>query len=331
MHVDRSFLSWGIFFILVGAIPLAVEGGALTAQQVSDWWRFWPLILVGIGVGILVRRTPLEGLGGLITAATFGIMAGALLSAGISGVGGFPGGVCGPLDQPVSFAPQTGSLSGPSASVRIELDCGDVTVLTETGTNWHVDGQDANGGGPDISADAGSFEIQPGESDQGPFDWLGNRARWDVTLPTSPRLDLDTEINAGTSSFDLRDAEIDTVGLEMNAGSATMDLGEARAVGEIQIELNAGSLELILPPTTTTGSIQANAGSVKLCAPPGVALRLRTDDSVLASYDYDGHGLVQVGSTWETPGFDTAPVRIDLTTQGTAGSFELDPEGGCGG
>ena len=55
MHVHRRFLGWGVFFILLGAIPLAVQAGLLTAAQVADWWRFWPLILVGIGLGLLLR------------------------------------------------------------------------------------------------------------------------------------------------------------------------------------------------------------------------------------------------------------------------------------
>ena len=28
MHIDRRLLGWGVFFILVGAIPLAVRGGS---------------------------------------------------------------------------------------------------------------------------------------------------------------------------------------------------------------------------------------------------------------------------------------------------------------
>ena len=109
-----------------GPIPLAVQAGLLTAEQVADWWRFWPLILVGIGLGLLLRRTAFEALGGLIVAATFGIMLGAALSSGIGGVGGIPGGVCGPLDDGVAFPTQDGQFPSTSATVEIDLDCGDV-------------------------------------------------------------------------------------------------------------------------------------------------------------------------------------------------------------
>ena len=89
--------------------------------------------------------------------------------------------------------------------------------------------------------------------------------------------------------------------------------------------------DLTLPVTSTHGSIEVNAGSVALCASPGVALRIRTDESLVTSYDFDGHGLIQDGSTWQTPDFDTAAQRIDLVAEGNAGSFTLDPEEGCGG
>ena len=78
-----------------------------------------------------------------------------------------------------------------------------------------------------------------------------------------------------------------------------------------------------------TGTIEANAGSIRLCVPAGVGLRIETGGSIAASYDF--HDLVQDGSVWTSPGYAEAPVRIDLRTDGTAASFTLDPEGGCDG
>ena len=331
MRVNRSLLGWGVFFILLGAIPLAVQAGLLTSEQVADWWRFWPLILVGIGLGLLLRRTAVEALGGLIVAATFGIMLGAALSSGIGGVGGIPGGVCGPLDDGVAFPTQVGQFPSTSATVEIDLDCGDVWVATDDGSNWRVVGDDATGSGPDIEADGPDLSIQSSDADRGPFGWMASREHWDITLPSAPRLTIDAQVNAGSARFDLPRATLASVELQFNAASATVDLGAARAVGDLDVQLNAGSLGLSLPATGTTGTIEGNAASVDICAPAGVALRLRTDDSVLSSFDYDGHGLIHDGDTWQSPDFDTAAVRIDLVTRGNAAAFTLDPEEGCGG
>ena len=70
---------------------------------------------------------------------------------------------------------------------------------------------------------------------------------------------------------------------------------------------------MTLPHVSMTGTIHANAGAVRLCAPEGVGLKLHAGESIVASYDYADHGLVQDGSTWTTPDFDTAPPedRID--------------------
>ena len=114
-------------------------------------------------------------------------------------------------------------------------------------------------------------------------------------------------------------------------GSATLDLASVAAIETLHAALNAGSLGVTLPNTSMTGSIEANAGAVEdLCARQAPALKLQTGDSIVASYDYGGHGLVQDGSTWTTPGFDSAAVRIELRTEANAGSFALNPEDGCG-
>ena len=52
---------------------------------------------------------------------------------------------------------------------------------------------------------------------------------------------------------------------------------------------------------------------------------------IITSYDYDEQGLVQNGKVWYSPDFDTAAQRIDLITEGNAGSFTLNPREGCRG
>lgn len=327
MRIDRSFVGWGLFFVLVGAIPLAVRGGALTADQVVGWWRFWPLIVIGVGLGILLRGTPLRATGGLVIAATLGVMVGGLLAAGVAG---FPGDFCGQAERAVSFPTQTGALFG-KAGVELALDCGEVTVSTQAGTGWSVEGEDRTPGGPEIRSDESQLTVRSADGDRSPLDFVGRHTTWRVALPTDTALALSAEINAGSSTFDLDGANLEAFDLEMNAGSAVVDLGGARILDQVTIEMNAGSLGLTLPAVSSQGSIEVNAGSVELCAPPGVGLRLQTGDSVITSYDYDGHGLVQNGNVWISPDFDTAAQRIELVTEGNAGSFTLNPEEGCRG
>ena len=73
MRINRSFLNWGVFLIALGGIPLAVDQGWLESDIASDLGQLWPLILVGIGLGLILRWTPLSWFGGALVAATFGI------------------------------------------------------------------------------------------------------------------------------------------------------------------------------------------------------------------------------------------------------------------
>ena len=324
MRVRRGYLGWGVFLILAGAVPLAVRSGYLTDDQISRLWNLWPLILVGIGVGLVLRRTRFDFVGGLIVAATFGLMVGGLLS---TGVGAVSSGSCGRDAGTTAFPTRDGTISG-AGSVDLQLNCGNVTVAVGSGDAWQVTGQDATGIGPDVTSSDKSLQVKSHDRD-GAFWVFGKRDTWRVTLPDTPTLDIDLQLNAGSATVGLGGATLGGFDLELNAGSATIDLTSAKAIDGIDFGLNASSLGLTLPNLSMTGSIEANAGSVKLCAPPGAGLRLRTGESIIASYDYSGHGLVQNGTTWTTPGFDTASVQIDLRTTANAGSFALDPEGGC--
>jgi hypothetical protein len=57
VRIDRRLLGWGLFLIIVGAIPLLVRGGYLDEALIDDWPSLWPLLLIGWG-SLVLRRTP---------------------------------------------------------------------------------------------------------------------------------------------------------------------------------------------------------------------------------------------------------------------------------
>ena len=120
MKLDRRLLGWGTFFILLGAIPLAVQQGYLDKELVARWFSLWPLLLIGWGIGLVLRETPGEWLGGAITTLTFGVMGGGLIASGFAGV---PFSFSCSADDTRAFQEQRGSLAS-DASVSITLPCG---------------------------------------------------------------------------------------------------------------------------------------------------------------------------------------------------------------
>lgn len=328
MRIHRGFLGWGIFLVLAGSIPLAVRAGYLSSDQLRNVGSLWPLILVGIGVGLVLSRTRVAFLGGFIVAATFGVMIGGLLAGGVTG---FTTGACGPGTGTSAFPARDGAFDSSTASVELTLNCGNATVTVATGSAWRVEGEDEAGVGPNVESTSSSLSVRSQSGNGGQFDFFGKRESWRISLPDTMQLEAHLTLNAGSSTVNLAGANLSNFEATLNAGSATIDLGSVHQIGEVQIGLNAGSLDLTLPSLSMTGSIEANAGSVQLCAPPGAGLRLQTNESIVASYDFEDHGLIKSGSIWETPGYDAAVVKIELHAQANAGSFSLDPEGGCGG
>jgi len=327
MRIHRRFLGWGVFLILAGSIPLAVRAGYLSTDQLRDVGGLWPLILVGIGVGLMLSRTRYGFLGGFIVAATFGIIVGGLLAGS---VGGFDLG-CGSVRGASAFEPREGPLTGPDVSVDIDLGCGDLSVAVAPGDTWRLEGQDRDGKGPNLEADNDSLRLRSRDSDRGLFGALGEREHWLLTLPDGPRLDTRLTLNAGSSTINLAGAHLGQFETTLNAGSTTIELGDVREIGGLDVQVNAGSIGITLPNLSMHGSIQVNAGAVKLCTPPGVGVRVTTKESIVSSYDFAGAGLTRNGSTWETPGFGGATVKIELDAQANAGSVSLNQGDGCQG
>jgi hypothetical protein len=317
MRVDGGYLGWGVFFVAAGAVALAIDQGLVADQH---WWTYWPLILIGVGIGLVLRRTPLETLGGLLVAGTFGVMVGGTLAGGFGGFGDVTGGVCRVGEEGVAFADRTGTLSG-SASVDVELDCGTVAISTVAGTGWAVRGTDEDGAGPEVDASSNELDV-------GPIDGQSIPASWLIDLPTDVVLDVGLQLDAGQLRAGLAGASVVAVDLEVNAGQAILDLTGVEAIDGIDVGVNAGEVAITLPSSAMTGGIEVNAGSVRLCVPDDVALRIESE-VVLGAVDAGDSGLVEVEGGWETPGYDTAPTRIALRVQANLGSVRVDPAEGC--
>jgi len=316
LHLNRTLLNWGVFFVLLGAIPLVVRQGLLSEDQVARAWTLWPLLLIAAGIGLLLRRTRLEFAGGLLSAATLGIISGGLIASG-----GIPFASCGDEQGSVAFPARNGSLD--RAAVNVELNCGELTIQTTRGSDWAVEGVDDDGSGPRIEATSSSLAITSHE--RSGFDFLGARQRWTVTLPTGTALGLTATLNAGEARLNLADADLGRLGLDVNAGKATIDLGTVAHVVIFDLRVNAGEAAVNLPNLALRGSIEANAATVRLCPPTGTALRVTLDDNITASNNFAERGLVESSeNVWETSGFAAAAVRLEIDADVNAGQATVD-------
>jgi hypothetical protein len=318
MKLNRSRLNWGVFFILLGAVPLAYHQGAISSSAIGDAWRLWPLVLVGIGLGLVLSRTPAYFVGGLVTAACLGLVVGSLFAVGPQFGCGHPGGTA-------SSVSRDGTFDG-TPQVQLELQCGRANVTTSPDNQWHVRANSTGGSSPNVSSSSGSLVVSSGNR----TGWWLQRGdeTWDIALPTGQAIGLSVSVDAGDARLSLGGANLSSVSFSLNAGSLHADLTGAR-VGDITVSTNVGSSSLILDgSTSTSGSLSTNVGSLELCAPSQLGLRFRSSES-LASSNFSSAGLVRVGDAWQSPGYDNSANKAEFTVSTSVGSLTLNPAGGC--
>jgi hypothetical protein len=332
MRVNRGLLGWGVFFIVLGAVPIAVRSGAIPAELVRRAWDLWPLVLIGIGLGLVLERTRLAIVGGLVVALTFGLMGGALIATGTGWANGgaiTTCGIGGGADSGQPFETRSGTFDG-SARVTLSMNCGDARVSAADGPGWSVAGSSDKGRSPNVTASGSQLTVRTPEGGVTPF--VDAAWRWDVVLPRAGETDLDLSLNAGSARADLAGMTLGSVSADVNAGDAKVNLGSALRVAHIQASVNAGSLSITLPSPATnlTGDVSVNVGSIEVCVAPGTPLRIRMGDDPLAGNNFDRRGLVRDGNTWtSTTWSGSASGSVELNVDANLGSITLDPENGC--
>lgn len=317
MRIRPGLLFWGLFFILLGALPLLVRAGALDPEVLAGAWRLWPLLLVAFGISMILGRHKAGILGTAIAAIVLGIAAGGTLASGTNWIGNVGG--CGALGSGTDSRFEDGGGVGGPIMARFDLDCGSMDVSVAPGSDWRVQA-DYEGEPPTLELSDDAIGLRS------PDGFGLRRQAWTVTLPGDQLRALEISSNASTGTVSLAGANLSTLGADLNAGDLRIDASGAR-IERLDIEINAGRLRLRVD-ADTTGSLSANAGSVELCVPADATLRLRVEEQLTFGHDLDDRGLARSGDVWTRAGDVGAPI-IDLAVEGNAANFSLDPDGGC--
>jgi hypothetical protein len=318
VQINRGLVFWGVAFISAGAMALAIQSGAIDGDAARELWRFWPVVLIIIGLAIIAARTPLALLVTLLAGIVVGGMGGTLVS-------GWPDGLsigCGGTADQQETADGT---FGSAADVELDFNCGDLAVSMGAGNAWSVDARYAGNSEPDISSAGDRLRVV---AKGGGFPGFNeSRQDWTVVLPSEVELALEVDANAASANLDLAGGEFGDLVIDTNAGSVTIDLAGAD-VRELSIDMNAGSANLSVDDATSlAGSIEMNAGSLNVCVPDGVSLEINLDDpNITFSHNLDESGLARSGDTWRS---GDGPAAIVLSVDGNAASFTLNPEDGC--
>ncbi len=320
----------GIYFLLynVGLVPSL------------NWWaalRYWPLLLVFIGINIIVRQAPrpfgslLSLLTGLLVILAFGYL---LLFGSEAANSSRWWGLSSPNLHTEQIAFPIDDVT--MADVGITVNVSGLELYTLEDSSQLIEGEvfyfdrllfdtSRQGDQATISLDTeerGNWFVNPGN-----WNNIDANNLWQIGLNQRIPTDLRLWLNAGVSDLDLSELTLTHLSVESNASKTTLSLpdGEYRA----SLETNAGSMAVTLP---TMGQqeidVEVSAGSLTLYLPEDGQARLEVDLS-LGSFSLDDDGRFTQLSTddgqevWQTADYDDAEDRIDLTIDASAGSVAV--------
>lgn len=299
MRSGMAIPVWGILFLSAGIIALLNTTGAISWSVWLDMWRLWPMLLVLWGLNIIFHRFH-PALIALIVVASVG------------GVVGFAYWA----DDGEVFAAEFTDFEysvdrGDTQSLDLDIDFGAGTLnigtldasdtrLFHAALNDDVDGVDF------VTVDNGDSESIRLRVD-GKSGWLPWRSdsdrEWTVLL--HPDVTGEFNLDGGAGKFDIDLSNTQIVLFDMDIGAADFDL---------TVPANAGSVE---------GSISAGASDIRVVIPEEVAARIDNDSGV-SSVDIDRDRFPKSGDLNESPDYDDAENRIDLTISAGASSITVE-------
>ncbi len=284
---------WGIFLLFLGIIFLLQTFNVLPWGLWGTLWRFWPVIIIVIGLSILLR-----GINGWLASLIIVLVLGAGLGIAIWQYG------------PLTAAGQTtSSYSQPlntiqQARVDINFDAGSMNLVSLLpGSADLVSAESTSSGGDGMKADfnrEGSEGRLTLSTQSARRSWFpgNNWLRWEVEL--SPDIPL-------------------TLNVKSAASETTLRLGELE-ISNLRLDVSAGSAKTELPPPvgTVRAEFDVSAGNLEITIPPGVAARIKTDIS-LGDVRIDQSRFPRQGDYYVSPGWDSSANRLDLEIKCSVG------------
>ncbi|HEX3048413.1 MAG TPA: LiaF domain-containing protein [Bacillota bacterium] len=305
-HDNRNYglIPLGIILILAGVLVFLANLGYGSWEFLWQIWRFWPVLIILIGVKLLLPRQVSRWV-----SYGFWIIVGVALIVMFlttpktnferTELGGQAHYVINRTDYP-------GVTTG-----KADLSFGGGQLVIGSLTNEWLEGDFGGWAAkPLVRSSLNTLNISLKQSRRFPGTWRlrGNRHwnerdyKWDLNL--SPELDWDLNLQTG-------------------AMKGAADLSGLR-LRELSVKMGAGDLDLTLgnPEGNTPVTVDAGASNIKIRVPEGAAVKVKISGALVKSNLHD-LGLVNNNRTYTSPGYDQAANHVDITLNMAVGNFEL--------
>ena len=297
----------GFGTVLVGVVLL---GNTLGVVSWSVWWAFialWPLLLIALGISVLGRGLHQMWLRGAATLLVWATLALAV-AASLTGVAGLT-----PIQpwthvysgQPYTFTEPVGTALG--ATLAFKGGAGDIRIhggdelIGASGTTAF--------GKPDIavtrSANAADVAVTLGSSDRTVVAPGLATGEADIALSRTVLWDATLETGASQLDADLSDLSVKHLALKTGVSEATIKLGD--------VPLAANSTDV---------EVKSGLSDVTILVPADAAVRVDTHNG-LTTTNLDDRFVAQSPGLWQTPGFESAARRINISIESGISSVSV--------
>lgn len=286
---------WGIFLLFLGIVFLLQTLNVLPWELWGTLWRFWPVLIILIGLGFLLVRFNVWLVSGVVLVLLFGCLGIAIWLYEPSSP---PGEITQSYSEPLDGLEQ--------AQVEIDFSLGTLTVNSLPPGSLNFVEADSTVRNADMRVD---FRRKDSEGklyltkEQGnvPFPSDGDN-RYQVRLTRNIPLTLDIKSSASDNELDLSELQ----------------------VTELRLNMDAGNCKVTMPSSTETVNayIKANVANLEVDIPDGVAAKIQADIN-LSAFDINGSRFSKQGDYYISEDFDTAQNRIYLEIDSNLGRVQI--------
>ncbi|MCX7839764.1 MAG: DUF5668 domain-containing protein [Anaerolineae bacterium] len=295
MEHRRPSLIGPLILITLGVLFLLVNLGYLPLSLWEIAFRFWPLILILVGVEILIGRRSFIG-GLVVTTLWLALVAGVVwivLTTGLTGAT-----ITETINQPI----------GEIARATIDLDIGFANVIVKAlgedtndlmrGTFRHAEGIQI-GKVFNTSGNEGRLTLR--EERVNFFTAGMTESRWEIAL--NPTMPITLRLNGGVGHADLDLSALTISTLDVDAG-----IGNARIIapqrGNVLMRLDGG------------------VGNLHVTIPEGVAARIQVDRGI-GTVRVNEARFPKMGNVYQSANWERAESQITIQIAGGIGTIEV--------
>jgi hypothetical protein len=294
----RTSLIGPLILITIGVLFLLANLGILPLAFWEIAARFWPLILILVGLEIIIGRRSMVG--ALIVVVLWLALIGGVVWLGFAGSGVLPPSAV----TTEQLAQPLGDIKSASVALNVGIATTNVTALGSDATDL-MKGTFAHSEAIriiktyNIVGSEGRLGLTSEGADFAMFDF--RNSRWDIRL--NPTVPIALSVNGGVGRVNL-----DLSGLNITA---------------LNVDTGVGSISATTPRSgVTTMRVNGGVGSTSITIPNGVGARIRVNGG-LGGIRLSESRFPRFGDGYQSGDYASAANKIDINVDGGIGNIGI--------